>query len=252
MAWPEDVRRFLGAWRVDRAGYIEFRDRLAELFYMKPNVKGGARAFRVAICGIIHQMRDWCTEMGFRAGEATARAAPEFMALHLVKEASRAFTSNSRVSWRPAVALALGLLQLDRVKLLRAMCAIGKDWKRLVTETLVKVETETAANLTRPPLPAEASRLRADGDGNDHENGTVHGAAALQASGTVDRAAVVRRVLEAATARQALGVAEWASDVEIRTAYRRMALLVHPDKCPGIADSAAAFRKVFEAYGSLS
>ena len=236
---------------MDRTGYIDFRDKLADLFQMKPNVKGGARAFRVAICGIIKQMRDWCTDMGFRVGEATAAAAPEFMALHLVKVASRSFIANSRVSWRPAVALALGLLQLDKVKLLRCMLALGKDWKRLVTETMIRVEMETSANLTRGPGQGTAPRLRAAADNDAEEIGQAHGAAAGPPVTEEDKGAVVRRVLEAPSARAVLGVSEWASDSEIRTAYRKMALIVHPDKCPGIADATAAFRRVAEAYGLL-
>jgi DnaJ-class molecular chaperone len=49
-----------------------------------------------------------------------------------------------------------------------------------------------------------------------------------------------------------LGVSPKASEKEIKTAYRKMALKYHPDKNDGSADAAERFKKVAEAYEILS
>lgn len=48
-----------------------------------------------------------------------------------------------------------------------------------------------------------------------------------------------------------LGVAEDASDQEIRRAYLRLAKTVHPDKNPGSPAATATFQRISNAYQTL-
>ena len=49
-----------------------------------------------------------------------------------------------------------------------------------------------------------------------------------------------------------LGVAETATDDEIKSAFRKLAMLHHPDKNPGDAGAEEHFKKINEAYSTLS
>src|SRR3989339_705924 len=49
-----------------------------------------------------------------------------------------------------------------------------------------------------------------------------------------------------------LGVARNASDEEIKTAFRKLALKYHPDRNPGNKESEAQFKEIGEAYEVLS
>ncbi len=51
---------------------------------------------------------------------------------------------------------------------------------------------------------------------------------------------------------EVLGVARTASDKEIKAAYRRLALKLHPDKNPGDASAEERFKEASEAYDVLS
>lgn len=48
-----------------------------------------------------------------------------------------------------------------------------------------------------------------------------------------------------------LGVAETASQDEIKSAYRKLAMQFHPDRNQGNAEAEAKFKKINEAYGTL-
>ena len=60
--------------------------------------------------------------------------------------------------------------------------------------------------------------------------------------------AAVRRALSASNPAERLGVAENASEYDIRKAYRKSSILVHPDKCE-LADAKAAFLAIADALG---
>jgi DnaJ family protein C protein 7 len=51
---------------------------------------------------------------------------------------------------------------------------------------------------------------------------------------------------------QILGVEKDADDNQIKKAYRRVALVHHPDKNPGDDDAAERFKDITEAYETLS
>src|SRR3954464_4477044 len=50
---------------------------------------------------------------------------------------------------------------------------------------------------------------------------------------------------------QTLGVARGASDVEIKTAYRKLAMTYHPDRNNGSAEAEEKFKSITEAYDVL-
>ena len=49
-----------------------------------------------------------------------------------------------------------------------------------------------------------------------------------------------------------MGVPQTATPDEIKKAYRKLALLKHPDKCPGVENAAENFQKLQKAYQILS
>src|ERR1044072_9882626 len=51
---------------------------------------------------------------------------------------------------------------------------------------------------------------------------------------------------------EVLGVTRTASDTEIKSAYRRLAIRFHPDKNPGDASAEEKFKEAAEAYAVLS
>src|SRR5215212_6094748 len=51
---------------------------------------------------------------------------------------------------------------------------------------------------------------------------------------------------------EVLGVSQMASEQEIKTAYRRLALMHHPDKNPDDASAEDKFKEAAEAYSVLS
>jgi curved DNA-binding protein CbpA len=51
---------------------------------------------------------------------------------------------------------------------------------------------------------------------------------------------------------EALGLAQNASEEEIRKAYRKLVFLYHPDRNPGDAEAIERFRLISEAYQYLS
>ena len=51
---------------------------------------------------------------------------------------------------------------------------------------------------------------------------------------------------------EVLGVSRTATDTEIKSAYRRLAVRYHPDKNPGDAGSEEKFKEAAEAYGVLA
>ena len=49
-----------------------------------------------------------------------------------------------------------------------------------------------------------------------------------------------------------LGLQKWASEEEIKKAYRKLAMQYHPDRNPGDSNAEAKFKEIWEAYWVLS
>ena len=204
------------------------------------------------MCSMMTEVRRWCAGLGINASESSASFSPETMLLHLLKMASRRFAANSRLTWRPPVAMALGVLQVEKITLLRIVQGLGFNWRTLLEDELNKVAAETRVNLPSGPTGQSGAPELTDHGGLKRKHPCDGEDAAKQPRNEVDRVAEMRRVLAADSPHEVLGLSQWSEGGDVRKAYRRLALLVHPDKNPEITEATAAFRRVQEAFERLN
>ena len=86
------------------------------LWHAKPNAGGGAQHWRSEASDLLRDVRRWWANDSRASGAALAQPAlPTTLdiVLFLLKTMMRGFKSNSMVSWKPFIALSLGLLRID-------------------------------------------------------------------------------------------------------------------------------------------
>ena len=238
----------------------EARGRFLALWAHKPNHAGGARQWRVEVASLLTLAGRWARDTIALAWLPCLPTAPDLV-LHLLKQMARAFRSNSMISWKPWLALAMGLTRIDKLDMLSHLCIGLPTWRRILPGFLQTVDakfkladkvaekraqkdsggaalgaaaTQSPASPTKKARTSDAQPLAASEDAHRREQQTKE----------------IERVLQAPTPHDVLGISSWADAGEVRRAYRRLALVLHPDKCS--ADRAAvAFRAIRAAYEAM-
>jgi DnaJ family protein C protein 7 len=127
-------------------------------------------------------------------------------------------------------------------------------------------DCERALDLNPSYLKARKTKAKALGESGDWEAAVREYKAVQeahqQASGSGEDAAAAARDVRNAELElkksqrkdyyKILGVAKDASDIDIKKAYRRLAIVHHPDKNPDDESAAERFKDVGEAYECLS
>mmetsp|Transcript_26819 Transcript_26819/g.58485 ORF Transcript_26819/g.58485 Transcript_26819/m.58485 type:complete len:448 (-) Transcript_26819:459-1802(-) len=98
----------------------------------------------------------------------------------------------------------------------------------------------------------QPTRRTADGSGARQRAGHAHDKPHVdENAGTPEQRKLVKDILAAKDLYEVLGVARNASDDDIKKAYRKLALKLHPDKCKA-AHAEEAFKAVSKAFSCLS
>lgn len=241
--WPPGVLTFFKAWAVSYPGALEHRDRLMELWEIRLKKAGGARMWKSNVSSIISAIHRWCESHGISAGESIAVSGPQTMLLHLVKKAHRGFRASAVLSWQPVVVLALGVLQVDKMHLFHFVHDLGVDWPSLLESSLVALAAETNVDLSARPAGASDGLKRKHQD--DEAVLVRHAQMEL-----LEQAKELRRVLRAKSPHDVLDVSQWARGKDVRKAYRRCVVWVHPSKNSSWLAS-IAFRKLHAAFRTM-
>ena len=291
LGWPEEVLQFWQDWRLQHSSERtqEFLGRHLALWHQRPNSKGGARQWRVEMSALATSLARWAADEC--EPELPARATSADVLSFLARILLRMFKSNNMQSWKPLLILSLGVLGKTPSDILDMAMLGLKSWKTDVPvylnivvarfsadrrKAFHGVEEDTpssspAASPVRSQGPASsADPLRSQGPASKADPLRSQGPASCadltssaplansslkrradQAATEAKQLAVIERVNKAVTWHDMLDIAVDADDVEVRRAYRRSALLVHPDKCslPGGVD---AFRSIQAALEALT
>lgn len=210
------------------AGVQPAREKVLELWEVRPNQRGGAQKWRTALGACMRVCRK---ALGCES------AAPRFV-LRELTAAGRSFTGHSCRSWRPRVIMCLLVLghPAHLVEALAKVCM--RDWEAALADGCRRARQFIASSRTCgvgvPEVAAAAPVAPALPDG-PRTRGAPDTAENLASRSEIDR------VLEARTVFAILGTQVNPSKGDVQKAFRRSALLVHPDKCGNVPGSAQAF-----------
>ena len=253
--WPSPLVVFWETWVITRPS-TQTKDLLARflaLWHHRPNSKGGAREWRSEASTLHNLVFRWADAES--EPHKPARPSSADVVLFLSKTMLNLFKSNNMVTWKPLVALALGILGVDADELLM-MSRLGLRTARgdvpLVMNLLIsKFGVDTRKPFDRFGCDDEVGPSVED---DARARGVKRVAdVALSACPVEEKQRLMIEVLlqsEFSQYHEILGVDVYADAREVRRAYRRIALLVHPDKCKH-TDAAKAFRLVRMAYEAM-
>ena len=234
--------RFLTHCRTE--GQEPLAIRLQELLRQQPQKKGGARAWRVECAAVLTvSLRAACQGVG--KGDATHRACggrtAADLAYRFVKLAATNFKANSKTSWWPWVALASGLLGMPVRDLSETLPQVSRNWAALLAETyhfaMRRFNLEPVHQAPGPELSGTRSVSSALPEKKRPVDDEV---------GRPDDE--IARIMADSLADpwQVLALPPRSSAGEIRVRFRKLALLIHPDKAEH-PDAHLAFCKLNEA-----
>ena len=218
----------------------DLTQRMLKFMSFKPQKAGGARDWRVECAALLTMSRRQALQVA-AAGAPPHRACGGRTLAELVfrfmQVAAQNFKPKSKLSWWPWVALACGISGISVLHLTEAVSQLDKQWvERLrVVFQLATNKFNLPKALPQPSVPTALA-------------GPMSPVKRKDTTELGDAASEIHRIMGAPmTSWCVLGLERRAGAAEVRSRYRALALLTHPDKC-GLEQATAAFRRVQEAY----
>ena len=235
------------------------------LWHSTPNSSGGSRRWRSDASELVRDARRlWAAESKGR----TLPALPSTLdvLLFLLKTMMRGFRGNSMATWKPFLVLALGLVGVDLVDLLEMVRMGLRSGMRDVPLLFNLLVSKISVDLPGPNRRACAGQSSAEGGDRAEQNRRACAGQSAEPANPHPVGSVVEQEMDARAQRQqleidritnangafdVLGIPSSATSSEIRSAWRRVSLLVHPDKC-SFAGGQVAFVVLRKAYDLVS